>query len=193
LTASIGAADHDHLILLCSFPTWVSALPPRAQQPRGRNPRSWLRQALDFLDRFTERRWATGALAVWRCSGAVGRRCEPESGDLTPARRDGPTRATTATTPSSPRTTASRATSSPSWSRRGRRMPFLRTLTEIDRLAHLQQVPGVQRTTSWPRSALHVRRFRGATPWLTIADSQSIIRADQQRCVLNASAPARCR
>ena len=123
LTASIGVAVliFTNLLLLpvlLSY-TGVSATGGRSaacarssEETRGRG----LGKLWAFLDRFTTRNWAIGAIAVSLALAAAGFAVCPAAQDRRPrSRRAGAaaeTRATTRTTPTSPRTTRCPPTSS---------------------------------------------------------------------------------
>jgi hypothetical protein len=177
-----------NLILLPVFLSYVGVSPAAAkrslteerEESRGRG----LGKLWTLLDRFTERKWATGAVAVAGVLGVAGfiGAQDLKIGDLDSGapelRRDSRYNRDNAFI------TANYGISSDVFavmvktSDDGCRS--YETLTEADRLAwNLRQVPGVQRTTSLADTVRTFTSgaFEGNPKWLTIANTQAIIDA----------------
>jgi predicted RND superfamily exporter protein len=196
LTASLGVAVliMTNLILLPVFLSYVGvstaaakrSLAEEDEETRGRGfGKLW-----SLLDRFTERRWATGALAVAAVLGAVGYvgAMNLKIGDLDAGAPE--LRPDSRYNRDNAFITANYGISSDVFAIMVKTADdgcrSYETLTEIDRLAwSLQQVPGVQRTTSLADTVRSYTSgaFEGNPKWLTIADSQSIIDAQINNAV----------
>ena len=196
LTASLGVAVliMTNLILLPVSLSYVGVSPAAAkrslaeeqEETGGRGfGRVW-----SFLDRFTERRWATGALAVAAALGAVGYigALNLKIGDLDAGAPE--LRPDSRYNRDNAFITANYGISSDVFAVMVKTPDdgcrSYETLTEIDRLAwSLRQQPGVQRTGSLADTVRSYTSgaFEGNPKWLTIADAQSIIDAQINNAV----------
>jgi len=196
LTASLGVAVliTTNLILLPIFLSYVGVSPAAAkrslaeehEESRGRG----FGKVWSFLDRFTERKWATGAVVVAGVLGVVGyvgalnlKIGDLDAGapELRPDSRYNRDNAFITSNYGISSDVFAVMVKTPADGCRS-----YETLTEIDRLAWtLRQQPGVQRTTSladtvrWYTSGA----FEGNPKWLAVADTQSIIDAQVNNAV----------
>jgi len=190
LTASLGVAVliFTNLLLLPVLLSYVGVSPAAAQrslaQERDETRGRGLAALWRGLDRFTERRWATAAIAVALMLGvggfAISQRLQV--GDLDAGAPE--LRPDSRYNRDNAFITAHYGISSDVFAVMVRTPPdqcrSFETLTETDRLSwRLAQLPGVQRTASLADTvrAYTAGGFEGNPKWMTISDTQGLIDA----------------
>jgi hypothetical protein len=190
LTASLGVAVLivTNLILLPTFLSYVGVSPVAAQrslraEAATEDQRGFAR-VWNLLDRFTERKWAAGAVAsaaVLAVAGFIGAQSlqigdlDAGAPELRPESRYNRDNAFITDNYGISSDVFAVMVKTPEDGCRG-----FETLTEIDRLSwELRQLPGVQRTTSLADTVRTYTSgsFEGNPKWQTVADVQPIIDA----------------
>jgi predicted RND superfamily exporter protein len=187
LTASLGVAVLiiTNLILLPVLLSYVGVSLTAAKRSLDEeNSGKGFDQAWEFLTRFTERRWATGAIAISLALGVVG---FVESGKLKVGDLDAGSpelRSDSRYNQDNAYVTANYVISSDVFAVMVKtpedQCRSFETLAEVDRLAWtLAQVPGVQRTVSLADTvrAYTSGGMEGNPKWLVLSDNQSLIDA----------------
>jgi predicted RND superfamily exporter protein len=188
LTASLGVGVliFTNLILLPVLLSYVGVSPKAAKrslkEAREEQTGRGFGQVWSLLDRFTERRWATGAIIVAVILGAVGYSISLglKVGDLDAGAPE--LRADSRYNRDNAYITANYGVSSDVFAVMVKTPPDKcsapESLTETDRLSWtLAQVPGVQATASMGDvvRVYTAGSFEGSPKWLTISDSQNLI------------------
>jgi predicted RND superfamily exporter protein len=198
LTASVGVAVLilTNLILLPVFLSYVGVSPAAAQ--RSLNAESatgdarGLNRVWHTLERFTERRWATAAVAVSAVLlvGGYVASTHLKIGDLDPGAPE--LRPDARYNRDNAYITANYSLSSDQFAAivKTEKEGCLRyeTLVEADRLAwSLQQVPGVQTTVSLANAVRQITAgsYEGSPKWLTIARNQEVLNYGAQQASVN--------
>jgi predicted RND superfamily exporter protein len=187
LTASLGVAVLiiTNLILLPVLLSYVGVSLSAAKRSLAQeNSGKGLDQAWEFLTRFTERRWASGAIAISLALGVVG---FIESGKLKVGDLDAGSpelRSDSRYNQDNAYITANYVISSDVFAVMVKtpedQCRSFETLAEVDRLAWtLAQVPGVQRTVSLADTvrAYTSGGMEGNPKWMVLSDNQSLIDA----------------
>lgn len=194
LTASFGVAVLilTNLILLPVLLSYIGVSPSAAARSLRAHSGRGFDRLWPWLERFVERRWAAGALAVAALLTAGGFVLSKQLkiGDLDPGAPE--LRADSRYNRDNAYTTAHYALSSD---------PFAvivktpkegclkyETLVEADRLAWtLQQLPGVQTTVSLANAVRQITAgsYEGSPKWLTIARNQDVLNYGAQQASVN--------
>ena len=198
LTASLGVAVliFTNLLLLPVLLSYVGVSPKAAQRSlreerdenRGRGAGALWR----LLDRFTERRWALGALAVAGTLAVAGFMVSLhlQIGDLDPGAPE--LRAESRYNRDNAYITHHYALSSDQFAvivkTPNEGCLKYHTLVEADRLAwRLQQLPGVQTTVSLPDAIRQITAgsYEGSPKWLTLSRNQDVLNYGAQQASVN--------
>jgi predicted RND superfamily exporter protein len=198
LTASIGVAVliFTNLILLPVLLSYIGVSEAAAQrslradsdEQRGRG----LNKVWEVLGRFTERRWAIGAIAVATVLAVAGFAVSTQLaiGDLDPGAPE--LRPDSRYNRDNAFITANYSLSSDQFAMivKTEKEGCLKyaTLVEADRLAwSLQQVPGVQTTVSLANAVRQITAgsYEGSPKWLTIARNQDVLNYGAQQASVN--------
>jgi len=182
----VGVLIFTNLILLPVLLSYVGVSPRAAKRSlrdeQDESADRGIGRIWTFLDRFTERRWATGAVVVAVILGVIGYvvSLDIKVGDLDAGAPE--LRADSRYNKDNSYITANYGISSDVFAVMVKTAPDKcrtpETLTEIDRLGWvLAQVPGVQKTESMADvvRAYTSGSFEGNPKWLTISSSQTLI------------------
>jgi uncharacterized protein len=196
LTASIGVAVLilTNLILLPILLSYIGVSPAaaaRSLQSAGDSPRGFGR-VWSGLERFVERRWAIGAVAVAAVLAGVGwvTSHQLKIGDLDPGAPE--LRANSRYNLDNAYITGNYSLSSDTFAVIVKTPPEgclkYQTLVEADRLAWtLQQLPGVETTVSLANAVRQITAgsYEGSPKWLTIARNQDVLNYGAQQASVN--------
>ena len=198
MTASVGVAVLivTNLILLPALLSYTGVSPAAAQrslrEDSDEKKGAGLGRVWSALDRFTERRWAVGAIAVSAVLAAVGfaTSLDLKVGDLDPGAPE--LRADSRYNRDNAYITGHYALSSDQFAVivKTAKEGCLKaeTLVEADRLAWaLQQMPGVQTTVGLPDSVRQITAgaYEGSPKWQTVARNQDTLNYAAQQASVN--------